>query len=88
MTPQSKIEMIIEQLEIDPILDISAACQKLGLTKNWFFQYVRQNKALAARWSAIKEKRGCSPRVDRSWRAYQRRKKSGAGIVHKKPAPL
>ena len=74
MTPQRKIETIIEQLERDPILDISAACQELGLTKNWFYQYVRQSKALAVRWSAIKEKRGCSPRADRSWRAYLERK--------------
>ena len=86
---KEKVREILDLLEIDPLTNISAECKQRHMHPNYFYNWVRLHcKDFAARWSAIKEKRGCSAQVDRSWRAYQRRKKSEAGIVHKKPAPL
>jgi len=86
---KKKVEMILDLLEVDPLANIAAECKRYGFHRKTFYQYCHHYpKSLGKRWSAIKEKRGATAQVDRSWRAYLRRKKSEAGIVHKKPAPL
>ena len=72
---KKKVEMILDLLEIDPLANIAAECKHYGFHRRTFYQYCyHYPKSLGKRWSAIKERRGCSAQADRNWRAYQERK--------------
>lgn len=77
MTVKEKVGQVLDLLEVDPLTNISAECKRRNMHPNYFYNWVRMHcQDFGDRWSKIKERRGVTAQVDRSWRAFQNRKEA------------